>query len=125
MIKPIAVVALFAFALVGSALGQTTKKESTIIGDVVDIKSYVAYGMKADNPDRKATAEASMKTGNPLGIVEKGTGKIYVVVMAQQNENANEKLKDYLGLHVYVKGLVHKKGGVQLLIMSDIGKSIK
>ena len=108
-----------------TTFGQVTKKESTIIGEVVDIKSYVAFGMKADNADRKAVAEASMKGGNPLGILEKSTGKIYVVVMAQQSENANQKLKDYLGVRVYAKGIVHKKGSIQLLVLSDIGKTIK
>jgi len=110
--------------VVAVAFGQTTKKESTIIGEVVDIKSYVAFGMKADNPDRKGMAEASMSTGNPLGILEKKTGKIYIVAMAA-NENANAKLKDYLGLRVYAKGLVYRRGGIQLIMMSDIGKSIK
>ena len=109
-----------------AAFGQTaTKKESTIIGDVIDIKSYVANGMKADNPDRKAAAEASMQAGNPLGILEKSTGKIYIVVLAAQNENANGRLREYLGLHVYVKGVVYKKGSIQLIVMSDMGKSIK
>ena len=116
----------FLLAIGVAAFGQTAnKKESTIIGDVIDIKSYVAYGMKADNPDRRAAAEASMEAGNPLGILEKSTGKIYIVVMAAQNENANGKLKEYLGLHVYAKGVVHKKGSIQLIVMSDIGKSIK
>lgn len=108
-----------------TSFGQVTKKESTIIGEVVDIKSYVAYGMKADNPDRKAAAEASMMGGNPLGILEKSTAKVYLVVMAQQGENANQKLKDYLGVRVYAKGKVYKRGSIQLLILSDIGKTIK
>jgi hypothetical protein len=45
--------------------------------------------------------------------------------MASANENANARLKDYLGLRVYVKGIVHKKAGIQLVVLSDIGKSIK
>ncbi len=115
-----------AMLVVGSTVfGQATKKQSTIIGDVVDIKSYIVSGMKADNPDRKAVAEASMKSGNPLGVLEKKTGKIYIVVMGQQGSNANETLKDYLGLHVFVKGVVYKKAGMQLIVLSDIGKSVK
>ena len=119
------VVVVFLLVVAAAGFGQTTKKESTIIGEVVDIKSYVAFGMKADNPDRKAMAEGSIAAGNPLGILEKSTGKIYTVVMAGASENANAKLKDYLGLRVYAKGIVHKKAGIQLIVMSDIGKSIK
>ena len=120
------VVLIACFLIVAvTAFGQTTKKESTIIGDVIDVKSFVAYGMKADNPDRKAAAQASVQAGNPLGVLEKGTGKIYLVVGASQSENANLKLMDYLGLRVYVKGVVHRKNAIQLIVMSDVGKSIK
>lgn len=111
--------------IVAVAFGQTTKKESTIIGDVVDVKSFVAYGMKVDNADRKAAAQASMQAGNPLGVLEKGTGKIYLVVSPNQGENANTRLADYLGMRVYVKGTVHRKNGIQLVVMSDLGKTIK
>lgn len=124
MIRYIVVLITCSVVVTATVFGQTTKKESTVIGDVIDIKSYVAYGMKADTPDRKNMAESSMNAGNPLGILEKSSGKIYIVVMPQ-NENANAKLKDYLGLHVYVKGVVYKKAGIQLITMSDIGKSIK
>lgn len=124
MLKQNAVV-VFLLVVAVAAFGQSTKKESTIIGEVVDIKSYVAMSMKADNPDRKGMAEVSIAAGNPLGILEKSTGKIYLVVMTGANENANARLKDYLGLRVYAKGIVHKKAGIQLIVMNDIGKSIK
>jgi hypothetical protein len=113
------------FVLCGVASGQTTKKESTIFGEVIDVKSYIAYGMKADNADRKEASLASMNAGNPLGILEKGTGKVYLVAMAQQTENANVRLKDFLGLRVYIKGLVYKRGSTQLILLNDIGKTIR
>jgi hypothetical protein len=125
MTKNVAILGTLLLVLFAAASGQKAKKESTIIGEVVDIKTYIAFGMKADNPDRKAAAEASMNAGNPLGILEKGTGKIYLVTSVQQNENANSRLRDYLGLRVYVKGVVYKKAGLQLMVMSDIGKTIK
>lgn len=125
MAKNIALLGTFLLLFSIVAFGQKTKKESTIIGEIVDIKTYIAYGMKADNPDRKAAAEASMNAGNPLGILEKSTGKIYLVTAVQQNENANSRLRDYLGLRVYVKGVVYKKAGLQLIVMSDIGRTIK
>lgn len=124
MTKYIAVLTASVVVMTMAAFGQKTTKESTVIGDIVDIKSYIAYGMKADNADRKAAIEASIAAGNPLGILEKSSGKIYVVVMPK-NENANASLKEYLGVHVYVKGVVYRKAGLQLIIMSDIGKSIK
>ncbi len=107
------------------AVGQSTKKQTTIYGEVVDIVSYVTNGMKPDNPDRKALAEASAKAGNPLGILERNTGKIYVVVLDQQGVSAAPKLVPFFGLKIFAVGRTFKKGGVQLFVLSDIGKSVK
>jgi hypothetical protein len=116
---------LVLLTIVTNLQAQTGKKEVTIYGEVVDIASYVAYGMKPNNPDRRAVAEASAKGGNPLGIVERGTGKIYMVTMSQGNSSANDKLKDYFGLRVFAKGKLYKRGGVLLFMLNDIGKSVK
>jgi hypothetical protein len=115
---------IFAF-LASTGLGQSSKKETTIYGEVIDISSYVANTMKPDTPDRKALAEASAKGGNPLGILERGTAKIYVVTMKQANTGANETLLPYLGLRIFATGRVYKRGGIQLFVLSDIGKSVK
>jgi len=111
--------------LVSLSLGQSSKKDATIYGEVIDISSYVANGMKPDTPDRKALAEASAKGGNPLGILEKGTGKVYVVTMNQANTSANSTLLPYLGLRIFATGKVYKRGGVLLFLLIDIGKSVK
>ena len=107
------------------AFSQTSKKQTTIYGEVVDVVNYVANGMKPDNPDRKALAESSAKAGNPLGILEKGTKKIYVVAMNLQGTSAVETLTPYFGLKIFATGKVYKKGGIMLFMLSDIGKSVK
>ncbi len=104
---------------------QTTKKEVTLHGEVVDIANYVRFGTKPDDPDRIAIAETSMKTGNPLGILERSTGKIYLVTSSQANTRANEKLRQFFGQRVFAKGVMYHRGGVSLFIMNDIGKSVK
>jgi hypothetical protein len=111
--------------MVSTVFSQKRGKTSTIIGDVIDIKSYVMYNMKADTPDRKEAVVASVNAGNPIGILESKTGNIYLVVTAKHEENANARLTDYLGLHVYVKGNVYQKGKIQLIALRDIGKSVK
>lgn len=107
------------------AFTQASKKQTTIYGEVVDVVNYVANGMKPDNPDRKALAESSAKAGNPLGILEKGTKKVYVVAMNLQGTSAVETLTPYFGIKIFAVGRVYKKGGVQLFMLSDIGKSVK
>ena len=104
---------------------QSSKKDVTIYGEVIDISTYVASGMKPDTPDRKAVAEANARAGNPLGVLERGTAKVYVVTMKQANTSANETLLPYLGLRIFATGRVYKKGGIQLFVLNDIGKSVK
>ena len=108
---------------VASSFGQVTTKLSTIQGIVIDIGSYVQYGMKPDTEDRKGIAEASAKAGNPLGILEQKTGKVYIVTMNQQNTNPNSTLQPFLGIKLFAKGKIFKRGSVQVILLSDIGKS--
>lgn len=106
-----------------SSFAQGTAKLSTIQGIVVDIGSYVQYGMKPDTEDRKGIAVASANAGNPLGILEQKTGKIYIVTMNQQNTNPNSTLQPFLGIKIFAKGKIFKRGSVQVILLSDIGKS--
>jgi hypothetical protein len=110
---------------VSLAFAQGQKKQTTIYGEVIDVVNYMANGMKPDNPDRKALAESSAKAGYPLGILEKGTGKIYLVAMQQRDISAVQTLVPYFGLKIFAVGQVYKKGGLQLFLLSDIGKSVK
>ena len=114
-----------AFLTVTTTFGQSSKNQVTMYGEVIDIVSYVANGMKPDNADRKAVAEASAKAGNPLGILERGTNKVYVVTMNQPNTSAISTLQPYFGLRIFALGKVYKRGGIQLFMLSDIGKSVK
>ena len=117
---------LLALALGASSSGaQTAKKEVTVYGEVVDIANYVRFGTKPDNPDRIAIAEAGIRSGNPLGILERETKKVYIVTNNQAGVSANERLRRFFGQRVFVKGMLFRRGGTTLLIMSDIGKSVK
>ena len=124
MIQRMIIIGLSVLVITSLAFSQK-KKTSTIIGDIVDIKSYVMYKIIPNTPDLKSTVEANIASGYPLGIVQSKTGTIYLVVTENQQENANARLKDYLGMHVYVKGQIYQKGKIQLIVLSDIGKSIK
>lgn len=104
------------------ACGQA--KNVTIVGEVVDVVSYLTTGLKADSPDGKEVLEASVAKGNPLGILESKTGKVYLVTMKQAQTGANETLKQWIGMKVAAKGDVYRKGSTQLLVLSVIGKSI-
>lgn len=118
-------VALCILVCASLSFGQTKTKLTTVQGVIVDIGSYIQYGMKPDTEDRKGVAEASAKAGNPLGILEKKTGRLYVVIMNDKNTNTNTTLLPYLGINIFAKGKVFKRGSMYMFMLSDIGKSAK
>ena len=117
------------FFIVGAALffstGSAQTKNVTIIGEVIDVVSYMTSGTKADSPEGVEILRASAAGGNPLGILEAESGKVYLVTMKQANTSAKETLLQYVGQRIAAKGDVYKKGGSSILVMTVIGKSIK
>ena len=107
----------------GTAPAQTG--ETTIKGEVVDLVSYMTNGMKADSPEGVEIATASAASGNPLGILEDGTGKLYVVTMKQANTGANATLLPWLGMKITAKGKVYTKGSTRVLVLTTVGKGLK
>jgi len=101
------------------------EKGATVIGEVVDLVSYATSGVTAKTAEGKEIMMASIQGGNPLGILERGTGDVYVVTMKQASTSANATLQQYIGMNIAAKGDIYRKGGQQLLVMSVIGKSIK
>jgi hypothetical protein len=104
---------------------RANSQEKTISGEVVDIVSYMTTGTTADTPSGNEILMASAKGGNPLGVRESSTGKIYIVSMKQADRSANETLLQFVGMKVTVKGRVFSKGSCSVMVVSTIGKSIK
>ena len=96
----------------------------TIKGEVVDLVSYMVSGVKPDSPQGIEIVKASSGSGNPLGILETGTGKVYIVTMKKANMGSNKTLSAWIGSKITVKGQVFTKGGSQVLILTTIGKSM-
>lgn len=111
--------------ILSTSMCYSQKKSTTVIGEVVDVVSYMTSGTKANTPEGKEILNSSVKGGNPLGILEAKTGKLYLVTMKQANTGANQALLPYVGMRVAASGEVFKRGSCQLLVMTVIGKSIK
>ncbi|MFN0159473.1 MAG: hypothetical protein ACKVRP_15535 [Bacteroidota bacterium] len=111
--------------LLTSTMLSAQTKNATVFGEVVDIASYMTSGTRASSPEGKEMIEASARGGNPLGILEENTGKIYLVTMKQAGLGANTSLLPWVGMKVAAKGDVYKKGSCQVLVLNVIGKSIK
>jgi hypothetical protein len=109
------------FLVLPLILNAQTKKAVTVHGDLVDVVAFVSSGAKQE-------AEAitkSAKAGNPLGLYDSKAKKLYLVGSTQVNQSANEALVPYIGMRVFVTGKVYTRNGTNVILMSDIGKSIK
>ncbi len=104
---------------------RAVEKNVTVTGEIIDLVSYATSGVRGTSPSGKEIIEGSARGGNPLGILEKGTGDIYILTMKQANTSAIGAVLPFVGMNIAVKGDVYRKGGQQLLVITTIGKSIK
>ena len=101
------------------------EKNATIMGEVVDIVSYSTSGVLGSTASGKEIIMGSAKGGNPLGILEKSSGEVYIVTMKQANTPANPTLLPFVGMQIAAKGDIYRKGGQRLLVMNTVGKSMQ
>ena len=90
----------------------------TIKGEVIDVSCYVAQGAKG--LDHKTCALACLGAGEPAGILEEGTGKVYLVVTGDHTTNPSTKMLPYVAKMVEATGTVNEKGGVATIDIKDI-----
>jgi len=115
------IIALGIVCAFGSA---SAADDVTIKGEVVDLVSYMVTGTRANSPQGIEIVKASAGGGNSLGILEDGTGRLYVVTMKKANTSANATLSPWIGSRITAKGQLYTKGGTRVLILTTIGKSM-
>lgn len=99
--------------------GRAFAEEKTIKGEVIDVSCYVAEGAKGDA--HKECAIACIKAGQPAGILDEGTGKVYIAVKEEDHmKNPGTELLPYVAKMVEVKGSVNERGGVAIIDVKEI-----
>ncbi len=93
-------------------------EEKTIIGEVIDVSCYVAQGAKG--MEHKQCAIACLTAGEPAGILEDKTGKIYLVVTEDHKTNPRDKVMPFVAKMVEVTGDVNERSGVSTIDIKDI-----
>lgn len=106
---------MFVAAVAMVALAEEVK---TIKGEVIDISCYVPAGAKGE--EHKACALACLKAGEPAGILEDGTGKVYIVVTGDHTTNPSAKVLPFAAKMVEVTGSVSEKDGLSVIDIKDI-----
>ena len=102
----------------GKKMKETTDKEMTIKGEVVDLACYMKHG--ATGEDHKACAEACAKGGGTLGILTTD-GKLYISLLPDNHSTSpNAILMDHISHQVEATGVIRHKGGVQGMMIKKV-----
>lgn len=101
------------------------QKKVTVHGQLVEVMSYVKEGIKPTSPARKEIMMENLRKGSTLAILERGSAKLYLLSPMPTDTAFVNTLSGYIGITAFVKGPVYKRGGVNLLVVEDIGKSLK
>jgi len=113
----LALLAGFQFAPV-SAAEHSGGKTRTVTGEVVDVACYVSSGARGEN--HKSCAEACANGGGALGILERRTNKLYVVVSPKPGGDPKAPLMEHITHTVQVTGPVAMRGGVSTIAVQSV-----
>lgn len=96
------------------------KKETTISGEVIDVKCYMTGMMEGKGEEHKECAISCIKRGLPAGILEDKTNAVYLVMPAKGMEGGSEALAKHAAQKVTMTGTLTEKGGQRLFMFSKI-----
>ena len=96
----------------------TSFAQSTVTGEVTDVKCYLASG--ASGPDHAKCAAACLKSGQPMGLLT-SDGKLYILGIGKDKEQY-ESLKAMAGQQAEVTGKASEKDGMNMLVVEAATK---
>ncbi|HVB81292.1 MAG TPA: hypothetical protein VNE82_15245 [Candidatus Binataceae bacterium] len=108
--------AMLAVGMAGSAMAAGTQKSVT--GSLEDMFCYNAVG--AHGASHAQCALKCAQKGIPVGLVEKGTEKIYILLPPKNEEPLPEDVLKNMEKEVTVTGTSYSKGGVEFLTVDSV-----
>lgn len=107
---------VLAVGLAGVAMAAQAKKSVT--GNLVDTFCYNAVG--AHGPSHAQCAIKCAQKGIPVGLVEKGTSKMYILLPPKNDEPLPQDVIKRMETEVTVTGKEYSKGGVNFLTVDAV-----
>jgi hypothetical protein len=111
---------LTALLLVLGGLSQVyaQAKTVTVKGEVIDTYCYALMGAKGES--HRQCAIDCVKAGIPAGLLEEGTGKVYVLLPNKDKTGLPQGVIDKLGRTASITGKVYTSGGSNFLTVESI-----
>jgi hypothetical protein len=110
---------LVSFLLVLGFITQVYAAEAvTVKGELIDTYCYALMGAKGES--HRQCAIDCVKAGIPAGLLEEGTGKVYVLLPSKDKTGLPKGVIDKMGRTATVTGKVYTSGGSQFLTVDSI-----
>ena len=116
--KMILLMGLFILLLFLGGLSQVYAQSVTLKGEVIDTYCYALMGAKGES--HRQCAIDCVKAGIPAGLLEEGTGKVYVLLPSKDKTGLPKGVIDKMGRMTSVTGKVYTSGGSNFLTVESI-----
>jgi len=90
----------------------------TVKGEIIDTYCFALMGAKGES--HRQCAIDCIKAGIPAGLLEEGTGKIYVLLPNKDKAGLPKGVMDKCGRTATITGKVYTSGGSQFLTVESI-----
>jgi len=98
--------------------GSAADAQKTVTGTLEDSYCYNVVGAKG--PGHAQCALKCAQKGIPVGLVEKGTEKMYILLPPKNDEGLPEDVGKNMEKEVTVTGKSYSKGGVEFLTVESV-----
>jgi hypothetical protein len=109
---------LVGFLIVGGAPQVFAAEAVTVKGELIDTYCYALMGAKGEG--HRQCAIDCVKAGIPAGLLEEGTGKVYVLLPNKDKGGLPKGVIDKMGRTATLTGKVYTVGGSQFLTVESI-----
>ena len=89
-----------------------------ITGEIIDTYCFALMGAKGES--HRQCAIDCVKAGIPAGLLEEGTGKVYVLLPNKDKSPLPAAVIDKMAKKVTITGKVYTSGGSQFLTVESI-----
>ncbi len=109
---------LLGTATLGVADEKAGEKDVSVTGEVIDTFCYGAMGAKGTS--HKQCGVDCAKKGIPVGLLEKGSEKIHILLPTKDKTALPDEVVSKMGETVTVTGHPFTKGGVAFLTVESV-----
>jgi hypothetical protein len=100
------------------ALAEAKGEKVTVTGEVIDTFCYASMGAKG--PSHKQCGIDCANKGIPVGLLEKGTDKVYVLLPNKDKAPLPDGVISKMGETVTIAGEKHSSGGATFLTVESV-----